>query len=453
MSTQVTYKGNTIANFMNDTKTLKTAGKYMEADVVITETASSGIDCPTFTIVWNASFDNVSSVTCNKTYAECYDYHEEQGNGLAIIENCGISQPTTVLWRNGLTYFRRSGTQGLGDYLEYVLTYGTYPYLNIRFYQSGTINVINPSEYYIQTLNITENGTITNSDYFYNTINVNVPNSYTATITRTDGQTVSPFAQVNGTGTEYRRNGDSFYFHTGDTITFFLGSSDYVSRVYVNDEQIHSSSSGGYYTYTPPDCNIALEFYRNTSSETSYVKISYSGGGGGGTYQTKTVSPTTSQQTVTPDSGYDALSSVTVNAMPTGTATAPTSISGTAATVSTGTNTLTLTKTVSVTPRITTSGYVSTGTAGNASVSLTASVTTKAAATITPGTTNQTIASGTYLTGTQTIAGDADLVASNIVNGVQIFGVTGNVVLQNYYTGSSAPSSSTGSNGDLYLQS
>ena len=51
------------------------------------------------------------------------------------------------------------------------------------------------------------------------------------------------------------------------------------------------------------------------------------------------------------------------------------------------------------------------------------------------------------------VAGDSDLVASNIVNGVQIFGVTGNVVLQNYYTGSSAPSSSLGSNGDLYLQS
>lgn len=37
MSTQVTYKGNTIANFINDTKTLKTAGKYMEDDVTITE--------------------------------------------------------------------------------------------------------------------------------------------------------------------------------------------------------------------------------------------------------------------------------------------------------------------------------------------------------------------------------------------------------------------------------
>ena len=160
--------------------------------------------------------------------------------------------------------------------------------------------------------------------------------------------------------------------------------------------------------------------------------------------------PTASGKTVTIPAGY--YSSQTTKDVSTGSATAPASISGTSASVSTGTNTLTLSKTVSVTPSVT-AGYISSGTAGNSSVSLTASVTTKAAATITPGTSNQTIAAGTYITGTQTIAGDADLVASNIINGVQIFGVTGNVVLQNYYTGSSTPSSSLGSNGDLYLQS
>lgn len=138
--------------------------------------------------------------------------------------------------------------------------------------------------------------------------------------------------------------------------------------------------------------------------------------------------------------------------VPAGTVTAPSSISGTSASVSTGTNTLTLTKTISVTPSVTTAGYVSSGTAGNASVSLTASVTTKAAATITPGTTNQTIAAGTYLTGAQTIAGDADLVGGNILSTANIFGVQGTVVVQNYYTGSAAPTSGLGSNGDLYLQ-
>ena len=118
--------------------------------------------------------------------------------------------------------------------------------------------------------------------------------------------------------------------------------------------------------------------------------------------QTKTVSPTESQQTVSADSNYDGLSSVTVNAI--------------------------------------SSTYVGSG------------VTKKAAATYTPTTTAQTISAGQYLQGAQTIAGDSNLVSNNIASGVSIFGVQGSLSFVNYYTGSSAPSNSLGSNGDIYLQ-
>ena len=152
--------------------------------------------------------------------------------------------------------------------------------------------------------------------------------------------------------------------------------------------------------------------------------------GAGGTKYTGSIASktgtdiTASGDTVTVPAGY--YSSQQTKAVASGSATAPASISGTSATVSTGTNTLTLSKTISVTPTVS-AGYVSSGTAGNSSVSLTASVTTKGATTYTPGTSDQTIAAGTYLTGAQTISGDADLVASNIKSGVTIFGVSGSL--------------------------
>lgn len=184
---------------------------------------------------------------------------------------------------------------------------------------------------------------------------------------------------------------------------------------------------------------------------------------GGTTLITKTI--TANGTYSAEDDDADGYSDVTV-AIPSGTVTAPSTISGTSATVSTGTNTLTLTKTVSVTPSVTTAGYVSSGTAGNSSVSLTASVTTKAAATITPTKSTQTIASGTYLTGTQTIAAipaayqdvtGVTAAAGDVVSGKSIVDstgatVNGSLVIQHYYTGSGTPSSSTGVNGDIYLK-
>lgn len=150
-------------------------------------------------------------------------------------------------------------------------------------------------------------------------------------------------------------------------------------------------------TYTPgtSDQSIASGQYLNgtqtikgdsnltATNIKSGVKIfnvtgSYAGSSSGGNtpnLQTKTVTPSESTQTVSPDSGYDGLSKVTVNAI--------------------------------------SSTYIG------------SDVTKKSAATYIPKTTDQSIASGQYLSGTQTIKGDANLVAGNIKSGVNIFGVTG----------------------------
>lgn len=68
--------------------------------------------------------------------------------------------------------------------------------------------------------------------------------------------------------------------------------------------------------------------------------------------QSKTVSPSTSQQTVSPDPGYNGLSGVTVNAMPSGTAGIPSATKSSVANHS-----------VTVTPSVTnTTGYITGGT-------------------------------------------------------------------------------------------
>ena len=100
------------------------------------------------------------------------------------------------------------------------------------------------------------------------------------------------------------------------------------------------------------------------------------------TLQSKTATPSTSQQIITPDSGYDGLSQITVEAMPDGSLSTPTiSSSGL------------------ITAQVGTSGYLASGT------SVTKQLTTQAAKTVTPTTSEQTVVnSDVYTTGAVKVA-------------------------------------------------
>lgn len=132
--------------------------------------------------------------------------------------------------------------------------------------------------------------------------------------------------------------------------------------------------------------------------------------------QAKTnISPTTSSQTITADSGYDGLSSVQINAMPSGTAGTPTATKGTVSNHS-----------VTVTPSVTnTTGYITGSTKTGTGVTVTASE---------------------LVSGSQTITENGTVNVTNLASvNVQIPFVT-------YYTGTTDPPANLGNNGDIYLK-
>lgn len=83
------------------------------------------------------------------------------------------------------------------------------------------------------------------------------------------------------------------------------------SSVHASNQYWTASYSGGNFTISSQSTNAGGYFH-----QPGYYQLTYIVDESAPSYQTKTVTPTTSQQVVTPDTGYDALSQVTVNAIP-----------------------------------------------------------------------------------------------------------------------------------------
>lgn len=362
MTSTITYKGETIATASNETKTLTTAGKYLEGNISVTDatpTPALQTKARTYTPTNAQQTDAILPDTGYAGLAEVDVTVDavpqgSQGSGL-VSRTKNASQLMTIITFPNVQpgYFSSLSPVAAPQFLENKSATPTRstqtinPTTTGHYLDSVTVDPI-PPEYIIPsgTLSITANGTGIDCAQ-YAEVDVAVPSSAPTLQSKTRAFTPDETQQTETVTADAGFDGLSSVGITVNAIPSDYVGSDY-SRLTANDLVISGASvsvPSGHYTDQPVTGSVAG-----------------------------------------------------------GSVTAPATVSGTAATVSTGNNTLTLSKTVSITPTVTTPGYISTGTASNSTVSLQANVTTKAAATYSVSTTDQTIPAGTYLTGAQTFS-------------------------------------------------
>ena len=373
MSTEVTYKGSTLTTATNQTKILKTAGKYLEDDITITDESSGGS-----AIVVTEETDSHGGIIKHITAVD--------------LSNDTVA-PEYLL--SGYTAHNFLGSAITGTYSGGVIPTGT--------------------------INITANGIYDVASYASASVSVG-------------GGTVNPafpptmaFNSTTGviTATNTFAGGTYAAGTSASTYTLSIKSS---ADLTVNGATV--TAPAGYYsqaaskavttqTAFPPAISLNSSTGVITASNT-FTAGYYTAGSSSSTYSlsvqaAKTVTPTESVQRAV-SAGYFVTGNVSVAAI--------------------------------------SSTYVGTG------------VATKAAATYYTSTADQTIATNQYLTGAQTIKSVTytGLTASAIASGTtvkigdasnasRITQVVGTLSFQTYYTGSTAPSSSLGNDGDIYLQS
>lgn len=203
------------------------------------------------------------------------------------------------------------------------------------------------------------------------------------------------------------------YYASAATKAIATGTVTAPSEIYGTEATLGYSKSSGYITLRK------IISVTPTVTSAGYISSGTAGNSTVDLYASCDIndsgSLTVNGATVTAPAGY--YSAAATKAISSGSVTAPTSITGTGASVSTGTNTLTFSKTISVTPNVTSSGYISSGTAGNSTVSLTASVNTRNSGSLTASGATVTAPAGYYANAATKAISNGSVTAPTSISG------------------------------------
>lgn len=304
MSTTVTYKGNILTTVNNATKTLKTAGKYMEGNVILTDT----------------TVDLSSDTVTPETLMQGYTAHDKSG-------------ATIIGTATGGSMIIRDTEDSHG----------------------GTVRTITAGSVITGTKTITENGTYDVAEFADATVNVPAaqPRLQAKTATpSTSQQVVKPDNTYDGLS---QVTVGAMPSGSASTPATSIAANPSIS---VNSSTgLITASVSGSKSVTP---SVSAGYVSSGTAGT--VSVSGSNTSQLTTQAAKTVTPSTSSQTAVAAGRYTT-GAVTVAAMPTGTAGAPTATKGTVSNHA-----------ISVTPSVTnTTGYITGGTKSGTAVTVAAS--------------------------------------------------------------------------------
>ena len=281
MATTITYKGSDLTSFSNTSKTLRTAGKYLEGDITIT--AGIDVNNQNKTVI---PTEAIQSITADTGYT-----------GLGTVTVNGITNTyvgSSVPVQSAITITPSSATQTItgqkymtGDITVAAITTTSQaiPQVSINP-ETGLITATaNQTEGYVEA--DTKRGTLQ--------LTTKATTTYAPS---TSDQYIQAGTYLTGLVTiEGMTNGDNLAYGTTTTVSEALVTKSLLDALATTIKNKATSS-------TLPMTISAMQTAVQSIRTSSQISL-----------QSKTVSPNGSTVVITPDSGYDGLASVQVNAV------------------------------------------------------------------------------------------------------------------------------------------